>query len=144
MTQILILIVVGIVILLALALLLSRAGGPMEAQTERHLDIVRRRMKDPASAILQVTGISEPSFDSLSSTGQLTGLVSGEGIEPQAVQRRGMIGTARWPAVGERLPIVIDRANPKMFVVDRTKLETGAGALDEAERLAAAMKAGMD
>jgi len=145
MSGTLLLVVVGIVLVLALLFALTRAGAPLAAQTGRHLDLVRRRMKDPVVATLQVTGITEPSFDAAFCTGQLTGLVSGEGIEPQAVQRTGMIETARWPRIGQRLPILIDRAKPSLFVVNSTDQRTdGDAALGEAERLAAAMKAGTD
>ena len=61
-------------------------------------------MKDPVSASLQVTGISEPIFDGTDCTAQLTGVISGEGIEPRAVQRKGTIAVARWPKVGDQLP----------------------------------------
>jgi hypothetical protein len=137
--------VVVIVVLLAMLFGIARAGGPLALETGRLLELVRRRMKDPVAATLQVTGISEPSVDSMDSSGRITGVVSGGGIEPRAVQRSGMMATAKWPKVGQRLPIVIDRANPKYFVIDLTAVKTdGDAALDEAERLAAAMKAGTE
>jgi hypothetical protein len=146
MTQTLLLVAAGIVLVLILLFWVLRAGGmPLNGLTARHIELVRRRMKDPVSATLQVTGISEPSFGAAFCTGQITGLVSGNGIEPQAVQRTGMIDTARWPKVGQRLPILIDRARPGLFVVDATNQKSdGDAALDEAERLAAETKAGTD
>lgn len=126
-------------------LLMARAGGPLALETEQHLRIVRRRMKDPVSATLQVTAISEPVFDGTDCTAQLTGVISGDGIEPRAVQRKGMIAVARWPKVGDRLPVLMDRANPKLIFLDQTNVSvSGEAALAEAERLAAAMKSGSD
>ena len=149
MSEMQIAIVVTILVVVAVAALLlfamARAGGPLALETEQHLRIVLRRLKDPVFATLQVTGISEPVFDGTDCTAQLTGVISGDGIEPRAVQRKGTIAVARWPKMGERLPVVIDRANPKLFFIDQTNVTvTGEAALEEAERLAAAMKAGTD
>ena len=149
MSEMQIAIVVTILVVVAvpvmMVLFMTAAGGPLALETEQHLRIVLRRVKDPVFATLQVTGISEPIFDNTDCRAELTGVISGDGIEPRAVQRKGTIAVARWPKVGDRLPVIIDRANPKLFFIDQTNVAvTGEAALAEAERLAAEMKAGSD
>lgn len=142
MSMIWIVVAIGVVLVLVLFLMLAGSGGPLAVETRGQRDMVHRRMKDPAVAILQVTGISEPSFDAMDCTGTITGMVSGDGIEPQAVRRKAMIQTARWPKVGQQLPVLIDRANPKLFFVDWSDGQGSADvALDKAEALAATMRA---
>jgi hypothetical protein len=74
---------------------------------------------------------------------RITGVVSGEGVEPTAVQYGGLIRTSNWPSPGSSLPVIVDRANPKNFAIqwDRARGDT---ALDKAEALAAAMRAKQD
>lgn len=140
----LILLVVGIAILVAFVLFaILKAAVPLAVETKDLAELVRRRMKNPASATLRVTAISEPSFDGTDSTAQLTGVLFGDGIEPRAVQRKGMLAIARWPAIGQELPVIADRANPKLFFIDQSDMNASADAApDEAEWLAAAMKSG--
>lgn len=142
-----IVVTIGGVVAVFLLILFSmaRGGGPLTLETEQHVRIVRRRLKDPVSASLQVTAISEPVFDGTDCRAELTGVISGDGIEPRAIQRKGMMAVARWPKVGDRLPVIIDRMNPKLFFIDQsTGPVTGEAALAEAERLAAELKAGTD
>ena len=146
MTGTLILIAAAVVTVVgALLFMIIRASPPLAVETSGQVALVRRRLRDPVSGTLQVTGITEPSFDGTDCTALLTGVLSGEGIEPRAVQRKGMLAVARWPSVGQQLPVIIDRANPKLFFIDQSAMIPRAdAALAEAERLAAAMKDGGD
>jgi hypothetical protein len=70
-------------------------------------------------------------------------VVSGPGIEPQAVVHHGYTKVSKWPSPGDTLPIVIDRKDPKHFTIKWDQLTTGhQQAMERAEAVAAQMRAG--
>jgi hypothetical protein len=99
-------------------------------------------MADPVPGSLMVTAAALPSRTALYHMTRITGVVSGEGVEPAAVQYSGLIKTANWPSPGSTLPVTVDRADPRKFAILWDEVAArGDGALDQAERLAAAMRA---
>lgn len=100
-------------------------------------------MADPAPGTLLVTAAAMPSRTALYHMTRITGVVSGDGIEPTAVQYGGLIRTSSWPSPGSSLPVIVDRADPTNFAIQWGRLG-GDGALDKAEALAAAMREGKD
>jgi hypothetical protein len=104
-----------------------------------------KSMADPVPGSLLVTAISMPSRGAMFQMTRLTGIVSAEGIEPFAVQHSGLVRTALWPQPGSTLPLIVDRADPSRFAIEWDKIRSGAdAALDNAEALAAAMRARQD
>ena len=140
--NLIIFVVVAINLLVAFAIVRVVLAA-RDVRLGRNVEKAARRMKDPVAGELLVTGISAPSPDASFSTADLAGVLSGEGIEPRAVRRAGLVATEKWPKPGQKLPIIVDRADTSRFVVEWVKVkaasETG---LEEAERLAAAMRAG--
>jgi hypothetical protein len=99
-------------------------------------------MADPVAGVFVVTAAAMPSRTALYHMTRITGVVSGEGVEPTAAQYSGLIKTANWPSPGASLPVVVDRANPKNFAIQWDQLAArGDSALANAEALAAAMRA---
>jgi len=140
-----ILVVVGLILLLVFLALFNLRRAARDVRTGRNVEKMRKRMKDPVSGTLTVTAISAPSTEAVWMMAEITGVVSGPGLEPQAVQRQGFVRTAFWPSPGQVLPVVVDRANPDFYVIEWTKVKAGSeAALDEAQRLAAAMKSGAE
>lgn len=141
--EIVIAVVVGLVLLFVFLGLFNFLRAARDVKTGRNVEKLRKRMKDPVSGTLTVTGISEPSTDAIWKMAEITGVVSGPGLEPQAVQRQGFVRTAVWPWPGQVLPILVDRARPDLFVIEWARVKPGnEAALDEAQRLAAAMRSG--
>jgi len=92
-----------------------------------------------------VTAAAMPSRGSIYHMTRITGVISGEGFEPTAVQFGGLIKTSQWPSPGQQLPVTVDRADPTRFTIHWDQVATTAdGALDQAEALAAAMRAKRD
>ncbi|MEV7972652.1 hypothetical protein [Cellulomonas sp. NPDC089187] len=79
-----------------------------------------------------VTGIGIPPRHG-TNTSELVGLLTIPGQEPVVVQQRIMASKDTWPAVGDRLPVVVDPVNPQRF---RVRWELVPSATDAA-RLAA-------
>jgi hypothetical protein len=104
-----------------------------------------RSMADPVPGILMVTASAMPSRTALYHMTRITGVVSGEGVEPTAVQYSGLIRTSNWPSPGSSLPVIVDRADPRNFAIRWDEIAGGGdSALDKAEALAAAMRARQD
>ena len=101
-----------------------------------------KTMADPVPGTLLVTASAMPSRNSAYHMTRITGVVSGEGFEPTAVQFGGLIKTSLWPSPGKQLPVTVDRADPTKFTILWDQVATSAdGALGQAEALAAAMRA---
>ena len=102
-------------------------------------------MADPVPGSLLVTAAAMPSRRATYHMTRITGVVSGEGVAPTAVQYNGLIKTALWPSPGSQLPVVVDRADPRKFAIrwDQAGADRPT-ALDQAEALAAAMRARRD
>ena len=116
---------------------LAKAGSAGAARTAA--------MTDPVPGTMLVTAASMPSRRALFHMSRITGVVSGEGVEPTAVQYSGLIRTALWPSPGKQLPVIVDRADPRRFAIQWDEVGTSeASALGQAERLAAAMRARRD
>jgi hypothetical protein len=91
---------------------------------------------------LLVTAASMPSRNAAFHMTRITGVISGEGIEPTAVQYSGLIRTALWPSPGKQIPVIVDRTDPKKFAIQWEQMGTSQNsALNQAEALAAAMRA---
>ena len=134
-------VVVGLVLLFVFLGLFNLLRAGRDVKTGRNVEKARKRMKDPVSGTLTVTAISAPSTDAVWKMAEITGIVSGPGLEPQAVQRQGFVRTAVWPWPGQVLPILVDRSKPDFYVIEWTKVKAGSeAALDEAQRLAEAMR----
>lgn len=140
MTQFLIqLAVVAVLILVVIMVVIrmGRLGGNAASAV--------MSMADPVPGTLLVTAISMPSRNAAYQMTRLTGVVSAEGVEPFAVQHSGIVRTALWPQPGSTLPVIVDRADPSRFAIEWDKIKSGAdSALDNAEALAAAMRARQD
>jgi hypothetical protein len=91
--------------------------------------------------MLLVTAAAMPSRRATYHMTRLTGVVSGEGVAPTAVQYNGLIRTGLWPSPGTQLPVIVDRADPRKFAIQWDQAGTNrSSALDQAEALAAAMR----
>lgn len=102
-------------------------------------------MADPVPGSLLVTAAAMPSRRATYHMTRLTGVVSGEGVAPTAVQYNGLIRTALWPSPGIQLPVIVDRADPRKFAIQWDQAGANrSSALDQAEALAAAMRARQD
>ncbi len=102
-------------------------------------------MADPVPGTFRVTAAAMPSRNALYHMTRITGVVSGEGIAPTAVQYSGLIRTSLWPSPGKQLPVIVDRADPRKFAIQWDQAGTNeASALGQAEALAAAMRAKQD
>ncbi len=113
---------------------LARAGSAGAASTAA--------MTDPVPGTMLVTAASMPSRRAVFHLSRITGVVSGEGVEPTAVQFNGLIRTALWPSPGKQLPVIVDRADPRRFAIQWDQVATSeTSALGQAEALAAAMRA---
>ena len=145
MVETVILSIVAVVVLLVLLWLLILLKAARDVRLGRHVEKARKRMKDPASGTFTVTGITAPSPEAVWAMAEITGVISAPGLDPRPVQRPGMLRTKLWPKPGQVLPVVVDRAKPEFFVIEWTKVKSGSeAALDEAQRLAAAMKSGAE
>lgn len=99
-------------------------------------------MADPVPGTMLVTAASMPSRNAVFHMSRITGIVSGEGVAPTAVQYHGLIRTALWPSPGRQLPVIVDRADPQKFAIQWDQAGTSeSSALNQAEALAAAMRA---
>lgn len=130
LSSLLMVLVVGAVLFIVIRKVAGAGGGSPVAA-----------MADPVPGTLLVTAAAMPSRTALYHMTRITGIVSGEGIEPTAVQYSGLIRTSNWPSPGSSLPVIVDRANPKNFAIrwDRAAAR-GDSALGNAEALAAAMR----
>ena len=99
-------------------------------------------MADPVPGTMLVTAASMPSRSALYHMTRITGVISAEGVAPTAVQYGGLIRTALWPNPGKQIPVIVDRADPTKFAIQWDEMQNaGESALNQAEALAAAMRA---
>ena len=137
LSSLLMVLVVGAVLIVVIRKLVAANAGAGSASVAA--------MADPVPGTLLVTAAALPSRTALYHMTRITGVVSGEGVEPTAVQYGGLIRTSNWPSPGSSLPVIVDRANPKNFAIQWDQLAArGDPALDKAEALAAAMRAKRD
>ena len=136
-----ILVAVGLILLLGFLGLFNLSRATRDVRLGRNVEKMSKRMQDPVSGTLTVTGISEPNPEYSWRMADITGVISAAGLEPRAVRRTGMISTDMWPKAGQVLPVVIDRAKPDFFVIEWVKVKSGNDAAwDEAQRLATEMR----
>jgi hypothetical protein len=103
-----------------------------------------KRMEDPVEGTAHVVAISTPDPTATSMNYAMDCVVSGPGIEPQAVSHKGVSApVSKWPSPGETIPITVDRADPTHFVIKWDAMATGhERGVAAAEALAAQMRAG--
>jgi hypothetical protein len=102
-----------------------------------------KRMKDPVEGTVKVVGITTPDPTATETNYRLDGVVSGPGIEPQAVVKHGMMSVSKWPQIGDTLPVTVDRSNPEHFVLHLENIATGhQQAAQRAQAIAAQMREG--
>jgi hypothetical protein len=136
LTQMLVMILLIAVIAFVLIRVLRASGNAATAAAT---------MTDPVPGTLLVTAAAMPSRGSLYHNTRITGVISGEGVEPTAVQFGGIIKTSLWPSPGKQLPVIVDRANPQNFAIQWDQVgSTAQQSLGQAEALAAAMRAKQD
>jgi hypothetical protein len=100
-----------------------------------------KHMRDPIQGRLLVTGVNRASMYASYSNCALSGVVSGEGLEPTAVEHRCTAPTRKWPRPGGELPVVVDRAEPSRLSVQWDGLPThNEIAAEMTQRLAAQMR----
>ena len=133
LSSLLMVVVVGVVLIIVIRKVAAANAGGGGASVAA--------MADPVPGTLLVTAAAMPSRTALYHMTRITGVVSGEGIEPTAVQYGGLIRTSNWPSPGSSLPVIVDRANPKNFAIQWDQVAAqGDSALGKAEALAAAMR----
>lgn len=103
-------------------------------------DLFSGKMEDPVDGTAQIvscTGYHEGAMQNC----RMQLVLSGEGVEPTAVEHSALIHNRRWPHPGMTLPARIDRANPKRFKVDFKAIpDSRESAQGSAEAMAAAMR----
>lgn len=80
-------------------------------------------MKEPVDGVARVVECSPPSMESTSSNYTLDCVVSADGVEPVAVQHKGMAPVDKWPTLGSDLPIVLDKRHPSRFIIKWDRIE---------------------
>ncbi|HXA31415.1 MAG TPA: hypothetical protein VNV87_04070 [Acidimicrobiales bacterium] len=102
-----------------------------------------KRMKDPVEGTVKVVGITTPDPTATQTNYRLDGVISGPGIEPQAVVKHGMMSVSKWPQIGDTLPVTVDRSHPEHFVLHLENIATGhQQAAQRAQAIAAQMRGG--
>ncbi|MET7640455.1 hypothetical protein [Streptomyces sp. NPDC005438] len=80
-----------------------------------------KRMRDPVPGSLKVTVCAQPgtmaATASASYSALVMGVVEGPGITPRAVEFSSHVPAARCPRSGQRVPVVVDRADPHRVVI---------------------------
>jgi hypothetical protein len=143
MSEMVILVIVGIVLFLVFVWMIVFFRKARDVTSGRNVEKARRKMKEPVSGTLSVTGISLPSSEAVWTTCEITGVLAAPGLDPRPVRRVGLARTALWPKPGDVLPILVDRARPDFYVIEWLRVKSGSDAAwNEAQRLAAEMKSG--
>jgi hypothetical protein len=103
-----------------------------------------QHMADPVDGVLHVTGVDDPApYSAVRATCAFEGVVQAPGVAARAEQVSGMVDTARWPRAGDDLPITVDRANPKQWLIRWERVPSrGDEGLAEAQEQAARLNAG--
>lgn len=143
MSETVILIIVGIVLFLVFVWMIVFFRKARDVTSGRNVEKARRKMKDPVSGTLSVTGIGMPSSEAVWTACEITGVLAAPGLDPRPVKRLGLVRTALWPKPGDVLPILVDRARPDFYVIEWLRVKGGSDAAwTEAQRLAEAMRSG--
>lgn len=95
----------------------------------------------PMAGELHVATTSVPPSDARYSNYLLTGVVCAPGVEPVAVQSSGIARANRWPTAGSVLPVTLDRADPRRFVIEWDRIPSAMG---QAEALAEQLRTHLD
>jgi hypothetical protein len=104
-----------------------------------------RAMVDPVLGTLLVTGSHGDPAGAVYASCHLTGVLTGPGVPATAVTHDGYVRSAKWPAPGAILPVIVDRVRPRRFEVQWDQVGTGHQlALRQAEQIAARMRAAAD
>jgi hypothetical protein len=134
MMSLIMVLMVGGVLVFVFVKLAGASGGAGKAAVQS--------MADPVPGTFLVTASAMPSRRAVWHMTRITGVISGEGVEPTAAQYQGLIRTSLWPSPGASLPVIVDRADPSRFAIQWDQVAArGDSALGNAEALAAAMRA---
>jgi hypothetical protein len=103
-------------------------------------------MASPAEGTLLVTGASSPATgNAVYSNYQLEGVVEAPGMEPTAVQVRGIAPEAKWPVAGQRLPVTVDTRKPESVVIHWDQIASAAdSAMAQAKAEELRLRTGID
>jgi hypothetical protein len=76
-------------------------------------------MSDPVDGSLLVTVCAQPATapESISYSALIMGVVSGPGVPARAVELHCTVPSKRCPASKQRIPVVVDRANPTRIAI---------------------------
>lgn len=84
-----------------------------------------KRFKDPVRGTAQVVGTSLPPH-ATHGTLKATLVVSADGVPSTPVKHQCMAPVAKWPSVGEQLPVTVDRAQPDKIRIEWDEVKTAA------------------
>jgi hypothetical protein len=103
-------------------------------------------MASPAEGTLLVTGASSPvTGNAVYSNYQLEGVVEAPGMQPTAVQIRGIAPEAKWPVAGQRLPVTVDTRKPESVVIHWDQIASAAdSAMAQAKAEELRLRTGID
>jgi len=104
-------------------------------------------MTDPVSGTLRVSTATYPpsGVNARYSNYRITGVISGRGLPPTAVEHAGIARVAKWPESGDDLPVTVDRARPDRLVIHWDQILTGHDSGQAAAQAAAVrMRTGLD
>jgi hypothetical protein len=78
-----------------------------------------RRMADPVRGTLTVKACAQPDTapDSLSYSALILGVVAADGVAPVSVEHSASVPAKRCPRSGQRLPVIVDRADPHRLTI---------------------------
>jgi hypothetical protein len=82
-------------------------------------------LHDPVDGVLHVLHRSEPDTDAGRTVCHLTYRLEAAGLPALAGSCDVVVWTARWPEVGDRLPVTVDRADPARLEVHGDRVEAG-------------------
>jgi hypothetical protein len=81
-------------------------------------------MSDPVAGVLRLSGCSGAPSGAKYGVCRMLGVVSGPGVGPVAVEHRCTTPVARWPQLGQSLPVTVDRADPTRIRVRWEEIPT--------------------
>jgi hypothetical protein len=83
------------------------------------------RIKNPVDAEYRLTSCSIGSTNAVYSNCHMTGVVTGPGLAPVAVEHNSTLTpTAKWPTPGQTLPVTVDRDNPEKMRIRWDEMPT--------------------
>jgi hypothetical protein len=105
----------------------------------------RKRMSDPVDGALLVTVCAQPDTapEARSYSAVVLGVVSGPGVAAQAVELSCTVPSKRCPTSKQRIPVVVDRADPTRIVIKWNQVpirKSLAQARSRTQGLAASMR----